>query len=112
MSNKRIVFTEPYVAKLLDVDMPTPAAGQVVVKLVRSSISAGTERANLVGDPNVDVSRAGQVIYPRYTGYSSAGEVVAVGEGDAVESFTLLLVKNDGVIILVQGVKILILGDA
>lgn len=81
MSNKRIVFTEPYVAKLLDVDMPTPAAGQVVVKLVRSSISAGTERANLVGDPNVDVSRAGQVIYPRYTGYSSAGEVVAVGEG-------------------------------
>ena len=80
MNNKRIVFTAPGIAELLDCEVPTPGAGQVVVKLSRSSISAGTERANLIGDPNVSVGPEA-VPFPRYSGYSSTGEVVAVGEG-------------------------------
>lgn len=81
MMNKKILFTSPGVAELVDCEMPVPGAGQVVVKLHRSTISAGTERANLIGDPNVSYIGEGSVVFPRWSGYSSAGEIVAVGEG-------------------------------
>ncbi len=81
MSNKRILFTSPGIAELVECDMPLPAAGQVVVKLRRSSISPGTERANLVGDPNVSTLPGAAPPFPRWGGYSSTGEVTAVGEG-------------------------------
>ena len=84
MKNKQIVFTAPCVAELLEKPMPVPQRGEVLVKKAFSTISAGTERANLIGDPNISPS-AGQKdappMFPRELGYCSAGTVAAVGEG-------------------------------
>ena len=79
---QRILFTEPGVAKLCDYDLEAPAKGEVQVRIYVSSISSGTERANLVGDRNVS-PHCGQMdpVFPRSGGYSSAGVIEAVGEG-------------------------------
>ena len=81
MKNPAILFTAPCVVELVDEEIPTPGAGQVVVKLMCSTISAGTERANLVGDPSVSYAKEPNVTFPRRVGYSSAGIVSEVGEG-------------------------------
>lgn len=83
MLYKRIVFTEPCVAKLLDYEINDPGPGEVQVKLAVSSISSGTERANLVGSKTTVWCRseAAEAIFPRYGGYSSSGVVEKIGEG-------------------------------
>ncbi len=84
MTRRAIVFTKPNTAELLTEEYPQPNAGEVVVKTAVSSISSGTERANLVGDPRVSVFSspdADEVVFPRRLGYSSSGTVVQVGEG-------------------------------
>lgn len=83
MERKRILFTSPNVAELLTVDCPEPGYGEVLVKMAVSTISSGTERANLVGDLNVNSLKppAEKAVFPRSGGYSSAGTVVKVGEG-------------------------------
>ncbi|MBQ8345479.1 MAG: zinc-binding alcohol dehydrogenase, partial [Clostridia bacterium] len=81
MQQQSIVFTAPCVAELLNEEFPQPKAGEVVVELACSTISAGTERANLVGDPNVAGRKAPDVSFPRRVGYSSSGVVYRVGEG-------------------------------
>ena len=80
MEIKQIVFTEPNTAKLLCAEIPDVAPGQVAVKTELSTISAGTERANLIGDPNVSINSSSPA-FPRVLGYSSTGRVIAVGEG-------------------------------
>lgn len=77
---KQIVFTAPKVTELLEVAVPDIGEHEVLVKIERSSISAGTERANLVGDPSVSYSVAPNVRFPRTVGYSASGIVAAVGE--------------------------------
>lgn len=49
---------------------------EVIVKNIVTTISAGTERANIIG------LRVGEspVTFPRFSGYSNCGEVVAVGK--------------------------------
>lgn len=83
MKNKQIIFTEKDKAELLEVPVRMPGAGEVLVRTAASIISAGTERANLSGEvsvgPTTDPNEKPQ--FPRCLGYSSAGEVVAVGEG-------------------------------
>ena len=80
MKTKQIVFTRPNTAEILEKDIQPPAAGQVQVRLLCSTISSGTERANLTGDANV--SPGGNAVpFPRMLGYSSAGVVQQVGEG-------------------------------
>lgn len=81
MKNKNIIFTAPCVAELLEKDMPAVGAGEVLVRSVRDTISSGTEKANLIGDPNVHGKAAPRVVFPRQAGYSIAGVVEAVGEG-------------------------------
>lgn len=78
---KVILFTSPCVAELVDEEIRELEQGEVLVKLERSTISAGTERANLVGNPNIGPTIGGQVIFPRRSGYSSSGVVVAVSDG-------------------------------
>lgn len=84
--SKRILFTSPNTAELLDYEAPAPGRGEVLVRLMVSTISSGTERANLCGElnisPNVKYETA---VFPRSGGYSSAGIVEAVGED--VEKF-------------------------
>ena len=83
MKVKQIVFTTPGTAELLEKEIEAPKAGEVQVRLAVSSISSGTERANLIGDPNVGPNSAGAVVFPRALGYSSSGVVEAVGENVA-----------------------------
>lgn len=79
MKAKQIVFTKPCVAELLENEVRQPEANEVQVRLVISTISSGTERANLVGDPNIGIYGPGSVVFPRTLGYSSSGIVEAVG---------------------------------
>ena len=83
MKNKQIAFVSPGAAELIDIPTSEPSAGQVLTRLMVSTISSGTERANLVGDPNVAITLGASVVFPRYSGYSSAGIVEKVGEGVA-----------------------------
>ena len=81
MQNRSIIFTAPCVAELVSGEISAPGPGEVQIKLAVSTISSGTERANLIGDPNVGWDTDPQVNFPRRSGYSSSGTVVAVGEG-------------------------------
>ena len=78
---RQIVFTGPNTARIIDigtVDFDSIGNKDVVVKTHVSTISPGTERANLIGGENLGPgSKAAK--YPRYLGYSSSGIVVAVG---------------------------------
>lgn len=87
MKLKQIVFTEKDKAQLLEVEASELGANDVMVETMVSTVSCGTERANLTGDPNVSISGGSGVYFPRYPGYNSAGVVVKVG--DAVSSVKL-----------------------
>ena len=81
MKNRAIIFTEPNTAKLVDKgELPELKEYEVKVKTVFSTVSCGTEKANIIGDPNVAPGRAGGVIFPRQLGYSSSGIIEEVGE--------------------------------
>lgn len=80
MRNREIVFTKPNTAELLNCEIPTPGEHQVLVRLQVSTISSGTERANLTGEVNVSVfNRYAVAEFPRRGGYSSSGIIEAVG---------------------------------
>ena len=79
---KQIIFTKPYVAEYLaveELDFAKIDEKAVVVKTHVSTVSAGTERANFVGEEVVSIAKDAKTPFPRTVGYSSAGEVVAVG---------------------------------
>ncbi len=77
---KQILFTEPRVAALAEREERALLPHEVRIRTVVSTISAGTERANLRGDENVNIDKTRRVPFPRASGYSSAGVVVSVGD--------------------------------
>ena len=81
MNSKNIVFTKPNTAELWEEPVRKPAEDEVVVKVSHSTISSGTERANLIGDPVVSIygKEGDPVVFHRRCGYSSAGVVVQTG---------------------------------
>ena len=80
MLSKNIVFASPYVAEIREEEIKKPSETEVVVKLMVSSISSGTERANLIGDINISIGKPSSV-FPRRCGYSSAGVITEIGSG-------------------------------
>jgi 2-desacetyl-2-hydroxyethyl bacteriochlorophyllide A dehydrogenase len=74
------VVVEPFKTGTREVDLPPPAANQVLVATDVSAVSAGTELAVYTGthqwlkDPNLPDWK-----FPFKPGYSAAGTVVAVG---------------------------------
>lgn len=79
---KQIIFTKINTAELLDVgefDSNDLLPNQVMIKTEISTISSGTEKANVAGDPSVSSADKPNVSFPRSVGYSSAGYVVAIG---------------------------------
>ena len=84
--DKQIVFTKVNTAELLDVESQTLGENQVRVKTMFSTISNGTEKANISGDANVSLGAAATV-FPRYCGYSTSG--VVVEKGDNVTSLEI-----------------------
>ena len=83
MANKQIIFTKKDTAELLETEDRKPQPGEVRVKTAVSSISSGTERANITGDLNTNIYAppAKKAGFPRFCGYSSAGIAEEVGEG-------------------------------
>lgn len=82
MKSKNIVFTQPNVAELIEEEVRAPQRGEVLVKLCVSTISSGTERANLMGSKTVNWNcpELKEAKFPRRIGYSSAGVVEKIGE--------------------------------
>lgn len=78
---KQIAFTKVNTAELLDVPRPEVTPGTVCVRTCYSALSAGTERANITGDPNCGGARGNLKPWPRILGYSVSGIVDSVGEG-------------------------------
>jgi 2-desacetyl-2-hydroxyethyl bacteriochlorophyllide A dehydrogenase len=82
MNARQAVITEPYKVAVREVELPAPAADQVLVQTEASFVSAGTELAVYTGthqwlkDPNLPDWK-----FPFRPGYSAAGTVVAVGTG-------------------------------
>lgn len=82
MKSRGIIFPEANRAELIWQEVKAPEAGEVLVKTVCSTISAGTERANLIGEVNVGIGKMPEKpVFPRQAGYSTSGIVEAVGEG-------------------------------
>lgn len=80
MKTKTIEFTEPRKVNLVELDVCEIAEDEVLVRIEASAISAGTERANYVGEQNVSIIKGAVVSFPRYSGYSSSGVVEKVGK--------------------------------
>ena len=82
MKSKNIVFTKPNVAELIEEDIGAPAKNEIQVRLMYSTISSGTERANLMGSKTVSwrCPEVKEAVFPRRGGYSSAGIVEQIGE--------------------------------
>ena len=80
MKAKQIVFTKPNTAELLDNEIKQVSGTLVKVKTQFSTVSSGTERANITGDPNIGPNGSGSVKFPRILGYCSSGIVEEVGE--------------------------------
>lgn len=80
MHARQAVITEPFKTDVREVDLPAPAANQILVETEVSAISAGTELAVWTGthqwlkDPNLPDWK-----FPFRPGYSAAGTIVAVG---------------------------------
>ena len=80
MNIKQIIFPRPNCAELVEKEIELTAPNEVLVRTEVSTISPGTERANIIGDANVAGRNAPDTTFPRASGYNSAGVVVAVGE--------------------------------
>jgi 2-desacetyl-2-hydroxyethyl bacteriochlorophyllide A dehydrogenase len=80
MRARQVVITEPYKVEVHEVDLPGPAANQILVAAEASAVSPGTELAVWTGthqwlkDPNLPDWK-----FPFRPGYSAAGTVVAAG---------------------------------
>ena len=80
---KQIVFTKINTAELIDhgvVDFSDLGDHDVVIRNVYTTISCGTERANITGDLNVSDVIQTTPQFPRASGYNNAGVVVKVGK--------------------------------
>lgn len=93
---KQILFPEAYCAALVDLEPFNPTGdGEVLVKTEYIAVSAGTERANYIGEENISGVRTPEPLgFPRYVGYCGVGIVQETGK-------TVTTVKpGDRVIIL------------
>jgi len=80
MKARQAVIVEPFRTEVREVDLPDPAANQILVAAEVSAVSPGTELAVYTGthqwlkDPSLPDWK-----FPFRSGYSAAGTVVAVG---------------------------------
>lgn len=88
MKRQAVYFTRPGVVEVREEPIPEPGEGQVLVQTLLSAISPGTEMlvyrgqfpSALAVDETIG-SLSGVFQYPLKYGYSSVGEVAAVGPG-------------------------------
>ena len=77
MKGYYIIFEAIGKAVLKEFEVPELKADEVLLESDYSAVSAGTERANLMREPNTVVAETG---FPFSPGYSAAGRVIAVGK--------------------------------
>lgn len=97
MTRNEIIFTAPGRAEYLKGELPdTLKDRDVLVRTLVSTVSPGTERANITGDPNVrgNLAEGVPVPFPRRCGHSTAAvvektgpAVTSVRPGDTVIAF-------------------------
>ena len=78
MKTKRIVFTGAGKAELIECEINDPEDNEVLVETEYTAISAGTERANLMGMKNLGNAVDGGT-FPKTVGYSGVGIVKEIG---------------------------------
>ncbi len=83
---KQIVFTDIGKAELTECECREIKDNEVLVKTAFTTISNGTERANLMGDPSTNPYRDAddKPVFPKFFGYSGSGIVISAGK--AVEN--------------------------
>lgn len=80
MEYKQIVFTKVNTAELLTMKCDI-GDNDVCVETKISTVSCGTERANITGDPTTSIyDVSNEAVFPRYSGYSSSGVVIEKGK--------------------------------
>lgn len=79
MTRKRILFTAVNTAELVDEEVQALGPKDVRIRTAFSTVSPGTEKANITGDPSVNTTAAPSAQFPRGLGYSSSGVVEEVG---------------------------------
>lgn len=84
MQTRKIVFTAPRQAAVVDNELPEPQAGQVLVRMTVSLISTGTECYCYRGEFGEGTNWASWVKYPFEPGYSAVGVVEQVAPADDV----------------------------
>ncbi len=75
MNARKIIFTKPKTAELLQVETNPLKANDVMVKMEYTVVSGGTERANILGMQNAGGDR-----FPKSLGYCGVGHVIEIGE--------------------------------
>lgn len=83
MKNKQILFTAPGIAELVENEVSDELGPEhVLLETEYTAVSAGTERANLMGELNITPNKALRSptpVFPRALGYSGVGRVLKVG---------------------------------
>ena len=88
MNVKQITFTKPRTVELCDIELPDELLeNQVLIKTAYTTISCGTEKANLIGELSTNCSEDKKTTYPCSLGYNCSGIVVA--KGSKVESLEI-----------------------
>ena len=75
MNARKIIFTKPKTAELLQIETNPLKVNDVMVKMEYTVVSGGTERANILGMQN-----AGGDCFPKSLGYCGVGHVIEIGE--------------------------------
>ena len=86
-----VVFVEPRRVEIREVPIPKPGPGEVLLKILYSGISHGTEmnwyrgtvphRTKVIRDGLFVEEDTAPASYPNVQGYEEVGDVVAIGEG-------------------------------
>ena len=75
MNARKIIFTKPKTAELLQIETNPLKANDVMVKMEYTVVSGGTERANILGMQNAGGDR-----FPKSLGYCGVGHVIEISE--------------------------------
>ena len=79
--DKSILFTKVNTAEFVDSEMRPVGDYQIKVKTCYSTISNGTEKANIMGSDTVGwMVGPREAVFPRHLGYSTSGVVVEKGK--------------------------------
>ena len=79
--DKSILFTKVNTAEFVDSEMRPVGDYQIKVKTSYSTISNGTEKANITGSDTVGwMTGPTEAVFPRHLGYSTSGTVVEKGK--------------------------------